>query len=230
MRDLPAVLAPAVRAVWRGGAHLGARRSLGPALADEPVTALGERCRDLCRTRPGAMRQYSPTTCGTNALAMFRVLTDPDFAAQVPSGPELPRWWSDLEQRLQTATNSARHGLPWPAAFGTLPWSLAVQLTALARRRFTVRRVDPLDPATTRAAVLAADLSCRAGLPVALYVGNDRLPRHVTLLLAVHPGADRVEVYDPGVGAVVEVPLSRLGDGEPRISGWGRVWCLVTPP
>jgi hypothetical protein len=110
---------------------------------------------------------------------------------------------------------------PWPRPLGTPPWALARQLSG-AGRRYVVRpavlgRPRVLD--RVRAALVA-------GTPVAVYVGDRWLPRHVVLALEVR--GDGFLCYDPAMGG------QRLVTGEDftsaRLPGrWSRPWLVVRP-
>jgi hypothetical protein len=67
-----------------------------------------------------------------------------------------------------------------------------------------------------------------AGRPVALYVGNAWLPRHV--VLAVGQGADgSLWVYDPARGARAQVTRTAVESRTLTFGRWDRVWFDVSP-
>ncbi|HSX68303.1 hypothetical protein, partial [Nocardioides sp.] len=71
-----------------------------------------------------------------------------------------------------------------------------------------------------------------AGFPVALYVGNDRLPRHVVLLVAATEGTrpDTLPTaYEPASGELVGFTQQQFVDGTLDLGGWSRPWFLVSP-
>lgn len=241
LTDLPAHLAPVLRSLWALGlpadpARPPAQAARAPAV--DPSTRLpglgAQRAADLLRrgdlfTRGHSIgvRQQSDTTCGPNALAMFRVLTDEGVLARALACRDAGAW-GGLEHRLQRTMNRGRGTLPWPVRWGTLPWSLAHHLALLTEgRRWVVLRARPLSAAHVEGVLAVAGRWCRAGLPVPLYVGNDRLPRHVVLLLALDD--DTVTVYDPALGAVRSLATGQVARGTAPVAGWRRVWCVLVP-
>ena len=189
---------------------------------------LVHRCEEFVRGHRSVLRQQSGTTCGPNALAMFRVLTDPAFLPRALTTRDTGGWGA-LEGRLQAAMNSGAGTPPWPTAWGTLPWALAHHLRTLPPPglEWRVRRADPHAPGQVRHLLDAAGGWCTAGLPVPVYVGNDRLPRHVVLLLSVTP--ETLTLYDPALGALSRAPTGELIDGRRPVAGWRRVWCVLVP-
>jgi len=63
--------------------------------------------------------------------------------------------------------------------------------------------------------------------PLAVYVGNRWLPRHVVLV--VEFDATHTRVYDPSVGAVLDVSWARWRSGPLRLAGWDQIWGVLTP-
>lgn len=243
-RDLPEALASAVRRLWSVARSVVPQPRAVTGLTALPVSASGgeslvRRCRDFCRGRQRLVAQQSATTCGPNTLAMFRVLVDADYARAV-DGQVNAGGWGRLEVALARAANSVTRGVPWPRAFGTLPWAVARLLGLLrldgpaSRLSWQVHRLCvPADGSTAEAAAALHEVLstlgrwCDAGLPLPLYVGNDRLPRHVVLLLEVT--ADRVVLYDPAAGAPVTLPRPGVEHADAPIAGWRRLWCVLTP-
>jgi len=68
----------------------------------------------------------------------------------------------------------------------------------------------------------------RDGLPALLYIGNTRLPRHVTLVLPGDGGA-QLDVYDPATGSVTELGPDRFASRTLGIAGWNVPWITVQP-
>jgi hypothetical protein len=66
------------------------------------------------------------------------------------------------------------------------------------------------------------------GEPALLYLGNNLLPRHITLVL---PGdGDRVlDVYDPATGEVTLLDENRFAARKLGIAGWDVPWIAVQP-
>jgi hypothetical protein len=221
--------------LWR----LGRPRSPHPGAPPVGTAGLARRLDVVLGERPDAFRQQSATTCGSSTLAMFRVLTDPAFAAALLDGgaDDVARRWAVLERSVQTSTNralraapGARPRPPWPLALGTPPWGLRDALDDLGRDRgvrFQVLRVDGGDPADVEQAVGCVRATVARGIPVPLYVGNRLLPRHV--VLAVAAGPSWVDVYDPGTGRRHRVERAALVQARARISGWDRLWAVVVP-
>lgn len=199
----------------------------GPATGPDLSEDLVRRCEEFTRGRRELVRQQTGTTCGPNTLAMFRALTDPAYLPRAVHQRDVGRWGC-LERRLQQTMSRGAGTVPWPTAWGTLPWALARQLQLLTGGRWTVRRADPLAAGRVQDLLVAGGRWCRAGLPLPLYVGNDRLPRHVVLLLAVDPR--QTLLYDPALGGVCRPVTADLVAGRAPVAGWRRVWCLLTPP
>ncbi len=237
--SLEAPLGALTRAVWRFR-----RRGSAPAPPTAPVATgvtagLARRLDDVLRGRAAAFRQQASTTCGSSTIAMFRVLTDQQFADDLLDGDvdEVSERWSVLERSVQASTNralsttaGARLRLPWPIALGTPPWGLRDALDDLGRSRgvrFQVLRVDGADPDDVGTALGRLRATVARGIPVPLYVGNRLLPRHV--VLAVAAGPSWVDLYDPGSGRRHRVERAALCERRARISGWDQLWAAVVP-
>lgn len=191
-----------------------------------------------------APTQQSPTTCGAACATVARMMVDPVFARWITDGegsPILGAEGSTLQQRfasweasVRTRTNSWRRSgggvdLPWPLALGTPPWGLRDELEhggSAPGTRYEMRVLRHLDAPGRRA--LHADLltRLREGQPAAFYVGNTRLPRHVTLILP--GGRTSLPVYEPARGRVEEVTAERLA-GPLQLAGWDVPWLIVQP-
>ncbi|GAB4063411.1 hypothetical protein GCM10028777_06440 [Angustibacter speluncae] len=221
------------RRVW--GSRPGASAA-APTVPRTVATGLARRLDDVLRGRGTAFRQASSTTCGSSSLAMFRVLTDRDYADALLQGEpaEVARRWARLERAVQASTNTASSGsglrLPWPIALGTPPWGLRDALDDLGRARgvrFEVTRVDGTRAGEVDAALARVDAAVARGIPVPVYVGNGLTPRHVVLAVASGPGW--VDVYDPGHGGRSRVEREALRSGRARVSGWDLLWAVVGP-
>ena len=177
--------------------------------------------------QPGSLRQPDQRSCGASALVVARMVLDPAYADGVDA-QRFRREVLDLHRRVTRPVDAAgRLQLPWPRALGTPPWAVARQLSStgavdLPPLRYRWRLV--LDRATAYDRVLAA---VRAGRPVALYVGNRWLPRHV--VLAIGAREDALEVYDPASGRRESVPRDAFVAARLGLSGWGRPWFVVAP-
>ncbi len=167
---------------------------------------------------------------------MFRVLTDPDFAALLlapgAERADLATRWARLERSLHASTNALRvrsgARMPWPASLGTPPWGLRAALDELGvGRRFTVLRVDGRSPSQVEAALDRVAAALAQGVPVPLYVGNATLPRHVVLATEAGPGW--VQVYDPASGQPRRLRRDAVVRASAGVSGWDQLWAAVVP-
>ncbi len=227
------VLGGLARRVW--GSRPG-RAAAPPAPPRTVAAGLARRLDEVLRDRGTAFRQASGTTCGSSSLAMFRVLTDRDFAETLLQGTpdDVGGRWARLEKAVLASTNAASSGsglrLPWPRALGTPPWGLRDALDDLGRPRgvrFEVVRVDGTRAGEVDAALQRVDAALARGVPVPLYVGDGLTPRHV--VLAVGTGREWLDLYDPGHGGRSRVRREALRTGRARVSGWDLLWAVVPP-
>lgn len=194
----------------------------------------GRWAGELLRTR---LVQPDARSCGAASLVVARALVDEAYAELLAAGRHpgtgfaMPGTCSDrfhrealaMHRRVTGPADAAgRLQLPWPRALGTPPWAVAHQLSAsgvaYVSRPAVVRRaqvVESLLPALDR------------GRPVALFVGNALLPRHV--VLAVGLDGDALRVYDPAAGAVRLVPRAAFESGDLPFGRWKRPWFVVRP-
>jgi hypothetical protein len=207
-----------------------------PAPPRTVAAGLARRLDEVLRDRGTAFRQASGTTCGSSSLAMFRLLTDREFADSLLQGTpaDVARRWARLEQAVLASTNRVSSGsglrLPWPRALGTPPWGLRDALDDLGRARgvrFEVVRVDGTRAGEVDTALRRVDAAVARGVPVPLYVGNGLTPRHVVLAVGTAPGW--VDLYDPGHGGRTRVQREALRTGRARVSGWDLLWAVVAP-
>lgn len=165
--------------------------------------------------RPGDLRQPDRLSCGAASVVAARALVDGTH----PADPEAAI--RETHRRL-TSSRSARDRfqVPWPQRFGTPPWAVAGALRALTGRHVAtvVVRTRPV----IGYEVLREQLADR---PVAVYVGNRWLPRHV--VLAVRATESGVEVFDPAAGALVTVGSARWCEHRVGIAGWSHSWFVV---
>lgn len=170
------------------------------------------------------LQQPDARSCGAAALVVARMLRDPSYAGTARR--HFARECLAMHRRVTSLSDvRGRPQMPWPRALGTPPWALAHQLTWTTGVDYRTRRLQP----GRRVALLSEALSAVAGdLPVALYVGNDRLPRHVVLLVAAgddaHPAA-----YEPASGALVRFTPQQFVDATLDLGGWRRPWFFVSP-
>jgi hypothetical protein len=120
---------------------------------------------------------------------------------------------ADLFGRLQP---------PWPRALGTPPWAVARQLSAPGApyvvRQARFARSGVLDD--VRAALEAGD-------PVAVFVGDRWMPRHV--VVALRATGDGFGCYDPARGGLRQVSRTGFVDGPLRLGRWDCSWFVVRP-
>jgi hypothetical protein len=190
--------------------------------------------------------QQSPTTCGSASLAVARMLNDPAFADWVLWGGDrdvaetdpagMSRRFAAYERGVMSRTNAllspaAGLTLPWPRALGTPPWGARAELERVVGRShgpYAVRLVRFGSPATLLAAYRGLVSSVAQGAPALLYVGDEWLPRHVTLVL---PGeGDGAEsLYDPATGTVARLDPDAFAGRRLGVAGWDVPWFLVCP-
>lgn len=191
--------------------------------------------------------QQSTTTCGSASLTVARMLVDPAFARWVNTGldkdardDEVPDAgtptdrFAAYEQVVAGRTNGlvGSGGLlqvPWPRALGTPPWGALAELeygAADPQARYDTSwfRVG------SAAALERAYASLRArvcdGRPALLYIGNAWLPRHVVLVMPPTRG-QQLDVYEPSVGRVLDLPRETFVARRLRMAGWDVPWATV---
>lgn len=167
--------------------------------------------------RPADLKQPDGVSCGPTTVVAARMLLEPswrpdDLAAVVRA-----------EHRRLTSTHSRRDRFqtPWPRRFGTPPWAVASALSALTGARIATVHTRPRPGLGHE--VLVAQVRTR---PVAVYLGNRWLPRHVVLAFdADHTGA--VRLVDPARGELVTVARDRWQAHRVGIAGWSHFWFVV---
>ena len=169
------------------------------------------------------LRQPDRRSCGAASLVMARRLVRPPYAGLVGEQATFAHEVTTLHRRLTSLSDTAGGWqLPWPQALGTPPWAAARELRLLTGVRYRVhpvrlgRRVWPhLEGAS-------------AQRPVAVYVGDRWLPRHVVLVTGVD--GDRATTYEPASGiATLRVGRDRWEHGVLRLAGWDLPWLVVSP-
>ena len=168
---------------------------------------------------PGMFRQPDSTTCGSAVLVRARMLADPDYDRWLCADDDPGQRFADEAQRTHRRTNrmldsNARPQLPWPRALGTPPWALAHELGPGASRTTPILHRDR-----------AWDRIVGTERPVAVYVGNRFLPRHVVLVVGAD--AEGAQVFEPASGATVTVTRDAFLTGSLSLAGWDRPWFLV---
>lgn len=181
--------------------------------------------------------QPDARSCGAASLVMARVLVDDDYAELLLTGRHPVTGWllaGTPEDRFRAevlamhrrvtglADVGGRVQPPWPRWLGTPPWAVARQLSS-SQTPYVVRRALRHRPGQLD--VIAASVS--AGRPVALFVGDRWLPRHV--VLAVGPASDGLAVYDPARGTVGLLSTAAWATAELPFGRWRRPWLVVRP-
>ncbi|GAA6527193.1 hypothetical protein [Intrasporangium sp. DVR] len=191
--------------------------------------------------------QQSTTTCGSASLTVARMLVNPGFARWIRDGlgPDakdedaadgrtVEERFAAHEQVVARRTNAlvgagGRIQLPWPRALGTPPWGALGELEYgaavpwadydVTMFRFGSRKVLEDAYADLRRRV-------RAGRPALLYIGSAWLPRHVVLVMPATRGQE-LDVYEPSVGRVVDLPREAFVTRRLRMAGWDVPWGAV---
>jgi hypothetical protein len=198
------------------------------------VTGAGRWARALL-AQP--LVQPDARSCGAASLVVARAAVDEAYAellvdgrhpatGLLMSGSPAQRFQEETLAMHRRVTGLAdvagRLQPPWPRALGTPPWAVARQLSSRAApyvvRQALVRRAHVLDallPALDR------------GRPVALFVGDRWLPRHVVLALSADDAA--LHCYDPGTGGVRLVDREAFQSGALPFGRWTRPWFVVRP-
>lgn len=198
------------------------------------MTGPGRWARELLAQR---LVQPDARSCGAAALVVARAAVDEGYAELLVrgrhpgtglamSGSPAERFHDETLSMHRRVTGLAdvagRLQPPWPRALGTPPWSVARQLSSRATpyvvRQAVLRRAHVLDallPALDR------------GRPVALYVGDRWLPRHVVLALGADDGA--LHCYDPAAGGPRVVDREAFESGPLPFGRWTRPWFVVRP-
>ncbi|MDN4173650.1 hypothetical protein QWY28_11885 [Nocardioides sp. SOB77] len=159
------------------------------------------------------LRQPDPLSCGASVLVVSRMLAEEEYAAR--AARSFPAEVLAMHRRVTgPRSRDGRAQLPWPRALGTPPWAVARELALVTGSPYRVRRAR------------WSTLGDASG-PVALYVGNRWLPRHVVLVLAAD--GDRMRLYDPAVGGPVIVRRTAFDARRLRVAGWDRPWFAVVP-
>ena len=149
----------------------------------------------------GRLKQPDRLSCGASVLVVARMLADEGYAART-----LPRFGEEV---LEVHREVVRW---WPRLLGTPPWALRAHLPG----RHRVARAD------FERVLAAADHD-----PVAVYVGDRLLPRHVVLVVAVAHGT--WVVYDPARGGLVTVDAEEHAQDRLPFGRWRRAWWALVP-
>ena len=168
------------------------------------------------------LRQPDRRSCGAAALVMARRLVRPGYAAQVRDQDVFAHETRTLHRRLTSLADTAGGWqVPWPRALGTPPWAVARELGLVTGRRYRTRSVR----LERRVWPLLQDATPQH--PVAVFVGDRLLPRHVVLVSGVEAGGART--YEPAAGTDLVVASGRWDRGRLALAGWDRPWLVVSP-
>ncbi|WP_199422325.1 hypothetical protein [Actinotalea solisilvae] len=240
-------------------ASVAAVAEVAEALADADASTR-RAVREPVRAMARAGRQGDGTTCGSSVLTMLAAHGDPTLALWLAAGvvvrsarpPELADAPDGALRALAEAPREARFasvqrvlkrrtsrgavlGAPWPARYGTPPWT-AARVARLLGVPYGHHPLDDTDRPHLDAALDRVGRAVSLGVPVPLYTGGDSgrgwgtaVPRHV--VLALDADGDGLHVWEPGSGAVVVADRAALTSGRPHaaLGHWNHlVWVL--PP
>ena len=196
-----------------------------------------------------APRQQSATTCGSSCLTVARMLVNPAFAqwitrgigkdARDPGVPVVPdgrtptERFAAYEQVVAGRTNAVlgaggRLQPPWPRALGTPPWGVSNELEYGAsdpEADYDLRWIRLADQRRLERVYAELQGRVRDGRPAALYIGNAWAPRHVVLVMPATAG--ELDVYEPSIGQVVDLPREAFVTQRLMMAGWDVPWALV---
>ncbi|KRC85313.1 hypothetical protein ASE25_19970 [Terrabacter sp. Root85] len=191
--------------------------------------------------------QQTSTTCGSASLTVARMLANPMFAqwirdgirkdardGDVPDGGTEAQRFAAYEQVVASRTNAVvgagrRLQLPWPRALGTPPWGALNELeygAADPEADYDLAWFRQRGRVGLRHTYAALRARVRPGRPALLYVGNAWAPRHVVLVLPP-TGEQELDVYEPSVGRVVDLPEHAFVERRLAIAGWDVPWAAV---
>lgn len=194
-----------------------------------------------------APAQQTSTTCGSASLTIARMLVNPAFAAWIRDGipkdardvdvPDAGTEWQRFaayEQVVAGRTNALVGAggalqLPWPRALGTPPWGARRELefgAAAPGVHYDVSWLRHRSAGALARAYAVLQARVRDGCPALLYIGNALLPRHVVLVMP--PSGDQdLDVYEPSVGRVVDLPRQTFVERRLRMAGWDVPWAVI---
>ena len=166
------------------------------------------------------LAQPDRRSCGAAVLVAARRGLDPAYAEQVADQEDFAAEVLRVHRRVTSSTDRAgRWQVPWLRVVGTPPWAVARELRLLTGTPYVVR------PARGGAALWERLCHASAQHPVAVYVGDRWLPRHVVLV--VDRDRDAALTYEPAAGTAAQISRGRWVDGPLRLAGWHRPWLVV---
>lgn len=191
--------------------------------------------------------QQTRTTCGSASLTVARMLVNETFAdwvrtgagkdprdADIPDGATERERFAAYEQAVARRTNAVRGAggriqPPWPRALGTPPWGALSELEFGAADPAADYDVEWFRVGSRR--MLERTYSqlrrrVRAGRPALLYIGNTWSPRHVVLVMPA-TGTQELDVYEPSVGRVIDLPREAFVTRRLNMAGWDVPWAAV---
>jgi hypothetical protein len=185
----------------------------------------------LAHYRGYLIRQYDGTTCGSTAIVLAHLLTDPLFALQLtgenPGDDTGEKFLARLkaeERRVHGATNFV-----WPLLLGTPPWGMRDQMdkpAVGAGARYEWAMVPDWAPGAADAVLRRALVAVARGYPVPVLIG-DLIPRHYVLLVAATPAG--ATFFEPGSGAILRIPPADLKRRDFRALGFSTLKGAVLP-
>ena len=168
------------------------------------------------------LRQPDRRSCGAASLVMARRLVRPRYAGLVADQATFAHECATLHRRLTSLFDTAGGWqMPWLRALGTPPWAVARELRLLTGVPYAVR------PVRLRRRVWRHLEAAWRERPVAVFVGDRFLPRHVVLVTGVD--AAGAETYEPASGLTPSVSRERWERGDLDLAGWDRPWLVVGP-
>ncbi|TIC84284.1 hypothetical protein [Nocardioides sp. GY 10127] len=176
------------------------------------MTAAEPRWPDWSR-----LRQPDPFTCGPSSVVLAR------WVLAARRDPATPSPEDGFAGRVLTVHRRERGW--WPRWLGMPPWAVA---RALAREPGGAwswwRGVRAVRRGSVHDDVLRA---AGAGVPVPVFIGDRRTPRHVVLVVGT-PGDDWA-VYDPARGELGALTRAQVEQRNLPLGRWTRVWFPVLP-
>jgi hypothetical protein len=184
----------------------------------------------LAHYRGHLIRQYDDTTCGSAAIVLAHLLTDPLFALQLTgqagddTGEKFLARLKAEERRVHGATN-----LVWPMLLGTPPWGMRDQMNLPAvgmGGRYEWTMVPDWAPGAADTVLRQALVAVARGYPVPVLIG-DLLPRHYVLLVAVTTTG--ALFFEPGKGAILRISPDDLRRRDFHALGFSTLKGAVLP-